>query len=130
MADAYRATIDYLLEQKNTDTSWTLCTGSQGTEGRFASPAITQGALFSLAAAAVFENSKTSVRFNEVYLAFRVEVDSLAEKTGAMKASKFSDNYAALLSRQDIRGSRIYVTNADEVGNLRIEPKGAIGGRD
>lgn len=121
--DAYQATIGYLLDRKDVQSTWTLCTGAQGNVGLFAGPAITQGALFSMAAAAASETAGSNVRFNEVYLVYRVEVDSSAEKTGAVKASTFGENYAALLARQDISGSRIIVSNAEEIKNLRIEKK-------
>jgi len=50
------------------------------------------------------DNAETNVRFNEVYLACRVEVDSVAVKTGSMKASDFSRVYEEILSRPEVRG--------------------------
>lgn len=119
---AYRATITYLLEQSGS-TSFTLCTGSQGDVGARAGPAISQGALFSLANVACRDHEKTNVRFNEVYLGFRVEVDSSAEKTGAMKASDFAQVYTELFSRPDIRSSRVTVATRDDLVDLKHKKK-------
>ncbi|KAF2809386.1 putative short-chain dehydrogenases/reductase [Mytilinidion resinicola] len=120
---AYRATIPYLLEQNADNSSWTLCTGSQGDLGLRAAPAISQGALFSMASAAARENVETNIRFNEVYLACRVEVDESAEKTGAMRASRFADHYETVLSRPEIRGCRISVFGDGDLRELRCETK-------
>ncbi|KAF7671880.1 hypothetical protein GT037_010103 [Alternaria burnsii] len=79
---AYRATIPYLLAQKHPTSTWTLCNGAQGETAFFPVPGMTQGALFTMSTAAARENEKTNVRFNEVYLCFRVEVDEQAEKHG------------------------------------------------
>ncbi|ESZ94677.1 putative short-chain dehydrogenases/reductase [Sclerotinia borealis F-4128] len=115
---AYRATIPYLLKQKQV-TSFTLCTGSQGDIGARAAPAITQGPLFSMANVAYRDNTDTNVRFNEVYLGCRVEVDSSDAKTGAMKASDFTRVYTELLSRPDIKSSRVSVFTHDDLEDLK-----------
>jgi hypothetical protein len=69
------------------------------------------------------DNYKTNVRFNEIYLALRVEVDESAAKTGAMKASDFAKCYAALLSDPGIRSSRVSVSGYDDLKNLKYETK-------
>ncbi|EED13656.1 short-chain dehydrogenases/reductase, putative [Talaromyces stipitatus ATCC 10500] len=119
---AYSATIPYLLEQSSS-TSFTLCTGSQGDIGARAAPAITQGPLYSMANVACRDNENTNVRFNEVYLATRVEVDSVAEKTGAMKTSDFANVYNELLSRPDIKSSRITVATKNDLKDLKYKKK-------
>ncbi|ATZ49135.1 hypothetical protein BCIN_04g03210 [Botrytis cinerea B05.10] len=119
---AYRATIPYLLEQKKA-TSFTLCTGAQGDIGARAAPAISQGPLFSMANVACRDNTDTSVRFNEVYLNCRVEVDSSAAQTGAMKSSDFARSYTELLSRPEIKSSRIIVSTHDDLKDLKHKKK-------
>jgi len=119
---AYRATIGYLLEQKG-PTSWTLCTGSQGDIGARAAPAITQGPLFSMANVACRDNTDTNVRFNEVYLACRVEVDSVAAQSGAMKASDFAKVYTELLSKPEIKSSRVSVATKADLTDLKYKKK-------
>ncbi|THV47560.1 hypothetical protein BGAL_0302g00020 [Botrytis galanthina] len=119
---AYRATIPYLLEQKKA-TSFTLCTGAQGDIGARAAPAISQGPLFSMANVACRDNTDSSVRFNEVYLNCRVEVDSSAAQTGAMKSSNFARAYTELLSRPEIKSSRIIVSTHDDLEDLKHKKK-------
>ncbi|KAF7940718.1 uncharacterized protein EAE97_006904 [Botrytis byssoidea] len=119
---AYRATIPYLLEQKKA-TSFTLCTGAQGDIGARAAPAISQGPLFSMANVACRDNTDLSIRFNEVYLNCRVEVDSSAAQTGAMKSSDFAHVYTELLSRPEIKSSRIIVSMYDDLKDLKHKMK-------
>ncbi|TGO59595.1 hypothetical protein BCON_0043g00550 [Botryotinia convoluta] len=119
---AYRATIPYLLEQKKA-TSFTLCTGAQGDIGARAAPAISQGPLFSMANVACRDNTDSSVRFYEVYLNCRVEVDSSAAQTGAMKSSDFARAYTELLSRPEIKSSRILVSTHDDLKDLKHKKK-------
>lgn len=69
------------------------------------------------------DNYKTNVRFNEIYLALRVEVDESATRTGAMKASEFAKCYAALLSDTGIRSSRVTVSGYDDLEELKHESK-------
>lgn len=69
------------------------------------------------------DNEETSVRFNEVYLGTRVEVDSVASQTGAMKASDFASVYTELLSRPDIKSSRISVATKDDLTDLKHKKK-------
>lgn len=79
----------YLLKQNNPRSTWALCTGSQGDRGIYAAPVLTQGPLFSMANVACRDNEQSHVRFNEVYLDYRVGVDSIAIQNGTMKASEF-----------------------------------------
>ncbi|OBT66662.1 hypothetical protein VE03_03935 [Pseudogymnoascus sp. 23342-1-I1] len=120
---AYGATIPYLLEQKNVKCTWTLCTGSQGDIGLRAAPGISQGPLFSMATAACREIAGTNVRFNEVYLDRRVEIDSVAEKTGAMKSSDFSNVYSGILARPEIEGCRVTVKYDEDLKELKYKKK-------
>lgn len=86
-------------------------------------PAISQGAMFSMATAACRDLANTNVRFNEVYLAQRVEVDAVAEQHGTMKASIFSRVYEKILAKPEVKGCRIRVANEDDVNNLKCEQK-------
>jgi hypothetical protein len=76
---------------------------------------MTQGALFTMSTAAARENEKTNVRFNEVYLCFRVEVDEQAEKHGVTSASEVYEN---LLGDEEVRGARVTVREVGDVGRL------------
>lgn len=84
---------------------------------------MTQGALYSMANAACRDNENTNVRFNEVYLAMRVEVDADAEKSGMNKASDFAANYEQILAREDIRSCRLNVFEREDFNNLKFQPK-------
>jgi hypothetical protein len=84
---------------------------------------MTQGALFSMAVSATRELHATNIRFNEVYLARRVEVDRDAEKSGAMKASDFAKNYQTLLGKPSVKGCRISVETYDDLTTLNYKPK-------
>jgi NAD(P)-dependent dehydrogenase (short-subunit alcohol dehydrogenase family) len=118
----YRATVPYLLQQ-GTPSSFTLCSGAQGDIGSRAAPAISQGALFSLATSAARELANTHVRFNEIYLAARVEVDSVATKNGTIKASQFGNVYEEILKRQDIKSARVIVMGKEDVETIRFHSK-------
>lgn len=120
---AYRETMPYLLGLRDTKCTWTLCTGAQGDIGARAAPAISQGALFSMANAACHDNTSTNVRFNEIYLGTRVVVDRLASETGAMKSSEFAQVYEGILSRTELRGGRINVFGYDDLCNLKFIKK-------
>ncbi|RDW58332.1 hypothetical protein BP5796_12262 [Coleophoma crateriformis] len=120
---AYRATMPYLLEQNNPNSTWTLCTGGMGDLGTRAAPALTQGVLYSMANVACRDNENTNVRFNEVYLALRVEVDESAEKTGFFKASAFAATYCEILARPDIRSCRISVCEKEDMTELKFKEK-------
>ena len=69
------------------------------------------------------ENAETNVRFNEVYLATRVEVDAVAKQSGSMKASDFSSVYEEILSRPEIKGCRISVYTHRDVKDLNFGKK-------
>lgn len=88
-----------------------------------AGPAMTQGALYSMATAACRDNESTNVRFNEVYLALRVEVDSMAEQTGMNKASDFAVNYEEILRREDVRSMRVSVFAKEDIRELKVKGK-------
>ncbi|WYZ36278.1 hypothetical protein EsH8_XII_000028 [Colletotrichum jinshuiense] len=118
---AYCATVPYLLEQKDTPCTWTTCTGSQGDKGDRALPAISQGAAFSMAYSAIKELADTNVRFNEIYLAQRVEVDVVAEQHGTMKSSVFGRVYANILTKTDVKGCRVRVESESDVDNLNAK---------
>lgn len=120
---AYRATIPYLLEQNNPNSTWTLCTGAMGDFGMRAAPALTQGALYSMANVACRDNKETNVRFNEVYLTLRVEVDESAEKTGFFRASTFAETYQEILARPEIRSCRISVLEKEDMKDLKFKEK-------
>ncbi len=123
VAVAYRDTIGYLLEKDYSASTWTLCTGAQGDMGTRPVPAMTQGALFSMATAASRENEATNVRFNEVYLAFRVEVDDVAAQNGTMTASEFASVYEEILAKPEIRSSRVRVYGHEDVKHLKYDKK-------
>lgn len=120
---AYRDTIEYLLEQNHSDSTWTICTGSQGDIAKFALPAMTQGPLFSMATAAARENEKTNVRVNEVYLMFRVEVDEAAAQHGVSSSSEFASVYEAILSNPEIRSSRVRIASPADFTDLKWAKK-------
>ncbi|KAJ7143125.1 hypothetical protein C8R43DRAFT_1015656 [Mycena crocata] len=120
---AYRDTIGYLLEQNNPASTWTICTGSQGDLALFPIPAMTQGSLFSMATAACRENEHTNVRFNEVYLGFRVEVDVLAAEHKVTSASEFASVYEGILANPEIRSSRVRVDSTDDIKDLKYKKK-------
>jgi hypothetical protein len=86
-------------------------------------PAMGQGALFSMCTAASRENVDTSVRFNEIYLAFRVEVDEDAAQHGVTSSSEFASVYELLLARPDIRSSRVRVVSREDLKDLKHERK-------
>lgn len=120
---AYRDTIGYLIEQNNPASTWTICTGSQGDLATHPVPAMTQGALFSMSVAAARENESTNVRFNEIYLAFRVEVDDLAVQHGVTKASDFGKVYELLLANSKVRSSRVRVDNLGDLETLNYQKR-------
>jgi len=85
-----------------------------------------QGALFSMANAAAADTAESNVRFNEAYLAFRVEVDSSAEKSGATKASNFAVVYEEILARPDIKGCRVRAYGPEDCKDLKYWKLGQI----
>ncbi|KAK4546475.1 hypothetical protein LTR36_002152 [Oleoguttula mirabilis] len=118
---AYRDSIGYLLEQNNPASTWTICTGSQGDLATYPVPAMPQGALFSMAIAAARENETTNVRFNEIYLSYRVEVDELAVQHGVTKASEFGKVYEMILADPKVRSSRVRVDHLEDLEKLKYQ---------
>ncbi|KAK0611346.1 hypothetical protein B0T14DRAFT_440603 [Immersiella caudata] len=116
---AYRDTIPYLRAQNHPSSTWTICTGAQGDMGIRAIPAITQGALFSMCVAGSRENLEGNIRFNEVYLAFRVEVDDDAAEHGVVRASDFSSVYELILSSPEVRSMRVRVDSKEDMKTLK-----------
>jgi hypothetical protein len=76
-----------------------------------------------MATAACRENEKTNVRVNEVYLAFRVEVDEVAAQNGTITATEFATVYEQLLARPEIRGSRVRVESPEDMKTLKYQRK-------
>ena len=103
--------------------TWTLCTGSQGNIGVRAAPAISSGPLYSMAVVACRDTAGTNVRFNEVYLDRRVEVDSVAEQSGSMKSSDFSNVYRGILANPEIEGCRVTVKVDEDLQDLKYKKK-------
>jgi hypothetical protein len=65
----------------------------------------------------------TNIRFNEVFLGFRVEVDTSAVKNSVVKASDFAENYQKLLGSPKIRSCRVTVLVPEDVGSLKYNRK-------
>lgn len=86
-------------------------------------PAMTQGALFPFTKAAARENESTNIRFNEIYLSFRVEVDTDAVQHGVTKASDFGNVYEMILANPEVRSSRVRVDDVDDLKKLKYEKK-------
>lgn len=84
---------------------------------------MTQGALFPMCIAAMRENEKTNVRFNEVFLCFRVETDEDAEVHGVVKASEFGKVYELILEDEKVRSSRVKVETGEDMRMLRIQKR-------
>lgn len=76
-----------------------------------------------MATAACRENADTNVRFNEIYLAFRVEVDEVAAQNGTTSTSDFASVYEEILARPDIRSSRVRVDGLEDLKHLKYERK-------
>ena len=74
-----------------------------------------------MAMAACRENAETNVRYDGVYLVFRVEVDESAARTEAMSVSTFAAVYEELLSRSDIHSSRVRVDGPNEIRKPKFE---------
>ncbi|KAL2213153.1 NAD(P)-binding protein [Sarocladium strictum] len=126
---AYIATIKYLFEQNHAGSTWTICTGSQVDTGLFAMLAMGQGPIVAMCKSACRECENTNVRFNEVYLDFRVEVDEDAAAHGTTSATEFSKIYTQLLDRDDIRSTRVSVFTTDDIVDLKFA-KWASGGAE
>ena len=85
--------------------------------------AIRQGALFTMANVACRENVKTNIRFNEVYLAMRVEHDASAKESGAIPSSDFGRHYEELLKRTDIDACRVSIMKREDIDDLKFAKK-------
>ena len=84
---------------------------------------MTQGALYPMAMAAARENESTNVRFNELYLSFRVEVDEVAAQHGTTKASDFGKVYEMILADPQVRSSRVRVDDLEDLKKLKWQKK-------
>jgi hypothetical protein len=87
--------------------------------GLRALPAMTQGVLFSMCVAGSRENLEGNIRFNEVYLSFRVEVDEDAAEHGVVYASEFASVYELILASPDVRSMRVRVDSKEDMKTLR-----------
>lgn len=108
------------------DATFTMCTGSQGDIGERAQPALIQGALFGMANVACRDNKTTNVRFNEVYLAFRVQTeDSGTSPWGerdVMSSSEFGKMYEQIMDGdgKSVRSCRFLLEEPRDVEELRV----------
>lgn len=76
--------------------------------------------------AAVYSLADTNVRFNEIYLDLRTEIDDVAEEHGTMKASNFSRVYEKILAGDEIKGQRVRVFKPEDVDELVFEKRFAL----
>jgi hypothetical protein len=133
-AVVYRYTIPYLLSLKKPAT-FTLITGASRNYGTSGITSVNQGALASLCAVGSRELADTNVRFNEVYLAFRVEYDDNLQKgqssipevdwsqIGWARASEFARHYDGILDNEKIRGMQVNIMSKDEMDSSNYEAK-------
>jgi hypothetical protein len=63
------------------------------------------------------------VRFNEVYLALRVEVDEDAKVHGVTSSSEFAGVYETVLGNEGIRGERVWVEDLKDLRDVRVTGK-------
>ena len=84
---------------------------------------MSQGALFSMSNVAARDNLETNVRFNELYIGLRAEVDQEAAKSGSMKASELAKAFTTLLDSSHIRSSRVRVYGLNDLTDLKFEDK-------
>ena len=98
-----------------------MVTGAAPDFGAGGITGITQGGLFSMMKIASKENEKTNVRVNEIYLNLRVDYDSVAEKSGSVKASDFGKVYEQVLKKPEITGSRVLVMERKAIEDLKSE---------
>lgn len=91
--------------------------------------AMGQGPIVAMCKSACRECDNTNVRFNEVYLDFRVEVDEDAAAHGTTSATEFGKIYKQLLDRDDIRSTRVSVLTTDDIVDLKFA-KWASGGAE
>lgn len=72
------------------------------------------------------ENANTNIRFNEVYLCYRVDFDAVCEEKGSdnrIKASDFALVYEGILANKDIRACRVSVYGPDDIRDLKYKRK-------
>lgn len=98
-----------------------MVTGAAPDLGAGGITGIAQGGLFAMMKIASKENEKTNVRVNEIYLNLRVDYDSVAEKSGSVKASDFGKVYEQILDKPDIAGSRVLVAERKGIDDLKVE---------
>lgn len=84
---------------------------------------MTQGALFPMCIAAMRENEKTNVRFNEVFLHFRVENDEDAIAHEVVKSSDFANVFELILEDETARSSRVCVETVEDMRKLKIRKR-------
>lgn len=120
---AYRATIPYLLKQNDPNSTFTMCVGAASAWGMGGVSAIAQGALASMATAAMRQNMETNIRVNEAFLGAWVEYDADAEKSGANKSSDFGKVYTAILERKEIDAARVTISSKADMDDVKFEKK-------
>ena len=77
-----------------------------------------------MATVACRELRDSNIRFNDVFLGFRVDYDAVAKgKKHSMASSDFAAHYKKLLERTDITGSRIHLRASEDVRNLPFTKK-------
>jgi hypothetical protein len=74
---------------------------------------MTQGALFSVATIASRINESRDIRFNNVHLATRVEVDEGGAELEVMTASDFVSISRKIFARPEIRSTRMRVQSCE-----------------
>lgn len=79
--------------------------------------------MYSMSASACKSLASSNVRFNEIYLDHRVEVDTVAEQNSTMKSSTFGRVYEQILAKSDVKGCRIRVKSENDVDHLKCEQR-------
>jgi hypothetical protein len=65
----------------------------------------------------------TNIRFNEVWLAFRVEHDEIAAKNGSIGSSVLAPHYEQILTRPEISASRVRLAKPADIANFTYSKK-------
>lgn len=131
--DAYKYAVPYLQSLKK-PTTFTLITGGARCFGTAGITSVNQGALGSLCAVGARELAETNVRFNEVYLAFRIEYDSNIESGDSSipgvdwgenwsRASEFATVYDRILRDEKIKGKQVNVMSKVDMDGSNYEDK-------
>jgi hypothetical protein len=79
-----------------------------------------------MANVACHENTNTNIRFNEVYLCYRVDFDSVCEDKGTdnrIKTSDFAFVYESILANKDIKGCRVSIYGPEDIKDLKYKKK-------